>query len=703
MAITPAARLTAALLAVALAVPAAFGLLAWRALDPASRAALAAAAPEQRAAIAFLGLVMLGALGASLYALARGALGFVPRLVHALDVLRGANPRLRVDADARVPAELAAAINALAEHHEAQGRDVERRITETTAALEQERDLLAGLLAEARAALLVCSMDGRILLYNARARSLLRGALPDEAFVGLGRSVFGLFRRSVILHGLERLQAALERGEAAPTATALINTRRGVTLRAQFTPLQGERRRGFFLTLTDVSAGVEGGAEGRRWWRFAETARARLAGARAVLEVLGSVPDLGEEDRARFLRLADAETAALGQALESADRDATAAASEAALLEEIAGETLLELLRRPLQALLPFPVIAEQEDPRLWLRADSYAVAAALRFIVTQLSQAYPLSDLRLRLAAAGSHAAIDLAWSGTGLLPAPLWQLCTESPITLGDDALPYSVQDVARRHGGEIWQQAESTGAARLRLLLPLAEAAAAAAPAPPVAPSRPEFYAFDLFESAPDEPARQARLRDLICTAFDTETTGLDPEADAIIAIGAIRIVKGRILSQEAFETLVATDRPIAAEALRIHGIHRSALRGQPGIAEVLPRFHRFCEDTVLVGHNLAFDLRFLQGLEATTGVRFRNLVLDTLLLSAVLLPERDAHALEAVAGRLGVPVLGRHTALGDAILAAEVFVRLVPMLEARGVVTVADALEASERTYHARLRY
>ena len=160
---------------------------------------------------------------------------------------------------------------------------------------------------------------------------------------------------------------------------------------------------------------------------------------------------------------------------------------------------------------------------------------------------------------------------------------------------------------------------------------------------------------------------------------------------------------MLRSETFEQLVDPRRPLVRESVHIHGITEDILRGQPTIDKVLPLFHGFCEETVLVGHNVAFDMRFLEMKEKATGVHFRQPVLDTLLLSAVIHPNQESHQLEAIAERLGVHVIGRHTALGDAIVTGEVFLKMIPLLAEQGIHTLREAREAAERTYYARIKY
>ena len=97
------------------------------------------------------------------------------------------------------------------------------------------------------------------------------------------------------------------------------------------------------------------------------------------------------------------------------------------------------------------------------------------------------------------------------------------------------------------------------------------------------------------------------------------------------------------------------------------------------------------------------RFLQLKEQASGLRFDQPVLDTLLLSAWLHPNQESHRLEAIAERLGVAITGRHTALGDACVTAEVFLRLIPLLRAKDVRTLGEARAAALQTYQARLKY
>ena len=208
---------------------------------------------------------------------------------------------------------------------------------------------------------------------------------------------------------------------------------------------------------------------------------------------------------------------------------------------------------------------------------------------------------------------------------------------------------------------------------------------------------------------DQAQEASLLDqpldsLFYTAFDTETTGLQPgQGDEIIQIGALHVIDGHIQADQAFEALVDPKRSVSPESEKIHGITDEMLAGKPTIETVLPQFYAFCGDSVLLGHNVAFDMRFLQIKEQETGIVFRQPVIDTLLLSAVAYPNQVHHSLESSMALLGVEIEHRHSAYSDAVATAQVFIKLIPLLAERGIITLRQAIEASRKTPYARLSY
>ena len=184
-------------------------------------------------------------------------------------------------------------------------------------------------------------------------------------------------------------------------------------------------------------------------------------------------------------------------------------------------------------------------------------------------------------------------------------------------------------------------------------------------------------------------------------DLETTGFDAfGADRIVEIAIVRVdAHGRELGS--FSTLIHPGCEMRAGA--IHHIDDTMVADAPRFAEIAPSVLAWLEGVVVVAHNAAFDMRFLQLKEESTGICFRQPVLDTLLLSAVIHPNQESHKLEAICERLGINVIGRHTALGDAIVTGEVFLKMIPLLAEMGINTLREAREAAELTYFARIKY
>jgi len=375
-------------------------------------------------------------------------------------------------------------------------------------------------------------------------------------------------------------------------------------------------------------------------------------------------------------------------------------------LEEMLGADLVAAIARRIETQHACRASATEVEPDLWLKVDSFSVLQAVTHLAGRLVDEYGIKLVQLRLARQGSRAALDLLWIGQAMSTETVIGWETE-PIRVDGQSVSLTVRDVVDRHDGAFWFERERVRqAAFFRMLLPVADAVEQLDAAQFVhAAGRPEVYDFDLFRVT-DQSRELAdrRLVELTYTVFDTETTGLDPTGgDEIIQIGAARIVAGKMRREDCFEQLVDPQRDIPAASIPIHGITPDMVRGAPTIDTVLPAFHAFVQDTVLVAHNAAFDMRFLELKRERTGCVFDQPVLDTLLLSAVVHPNQDSHRLEAICERLGVQVLGRHTALGDAMVTAEVLIKLLPLLAERGIHTLGQAREAAERTYLARVKY
>lgn len=187
------------------------------------------------------------------------------------------------------------------------------------------------------------------------------------------------------------------------------------------------------------------------------------------------------------------------------------------------------------------------------------------------------------------------------------------------------------------------------------------------------------------------------------LDTELTGLDRKKDAIVSVGAVKMVGGRIDMGQTFYQLVNPSSEMKKETVIIHEITPTEVQEKPTIDQVLSRFRAFCGDDVLVGHYVSLDLFFInRELKRATGATFGGAALDTLVLADWLRWETSNNGSDAfnpknyqlyeIAMELGVPVGGAHNALMDAFMTAQVLQRLLPRLHRRGIDTLERLLEA-----------
>ena len=306
------------------------------------------------------------------------------------------------------------------------------------------------------------------------------------------------------------------------------------------------------------------------------------------------------------------------------------------------------------------------------MRVDSFALIQALTWLRPACAHEFGIRELRLRLDAGGRLAHLDLIWPGAGRPPEAL-QAWENEPMTAGGTASPLTLRDVADRHGGELWFQRDETADRSVLPLLSRGRPGRALEPRALRCRSRPEYYDFDLFAGTRERhaprrpPAGRADLHGV--RHRDHWPRPVRRRRDHPDRRGAHR--QRRLLRSETFEQLVDPRRRLEASTGSTASAERCCAASRH--RQVLPAFHAFCDDTVLVGHNAAFDMRFLQMKEKATGVRFPQPVLDTLLLSAVIHPELGVAPAGGDRRAARRRVIGRHTALGDAIVTGEVFLK------------------------------
>lgn len=183
----------------------------------------------------------------------------------------------------------------------------------------------------------------------------------------------------------------------------------------------------------------------------------------------------------------------------------------------------------------------------------------------------------------------------------------------------------------------------------------------------------------------------LVDVTFCVLDIETTGTDRGGDAITEIGVVKVRAGEVLGT--MGTLVNPGRAIPPTITVLTGITDSMVYTAPRIEEVLPALQEFVGDAVIVGHNVGFDLGFINtALRRSERSAFRNTVVDTLPLARRLVRDEVPDCrLGTLANRFRLTTRPTHRALDDAMATAELLHLLLERAAALGVMGLDDLVE------------
>ncbi len=638
------------------------------------------------------------------------------KLAESARIISSVNPehRIHLKTASKEIEYLSQIINQSADAFAELKRDVSGKIAVAQATINEERTRLAALMSELPHGVIVCNTDGQVLLYNQQAQDMLKtdqtgAATQRSGILGLGRSIFSILDRDPIVHGLEMLHKCHQSGRSKLVNSTMMSLRHDHYLRVNMAPFfteQSSQRQisGIVLTLEDMTQQIE--ADNRRDALIQSLIDDQQKYLGEIRESIGTIlaqPQLNAEDLQRYRQKIDFSSQILEQKVHEARTSYAFHQHELTKSENILADNLLDVISKNLSERFEFKT-TPLAPKGLWLQVDSYSMVQAFGHLGGLLQSQTSVTELLLTVTSNDKNdIELVLSWPGINV-SRNLLESWLSTPLISDDKGRLLNFRQAIEKMAGRMsFLSADERRCAGVMIVLPPLDQDRRLALQSEVE-HRPVSYEFDLFNRGDLDELGQVPLNKLTYVVFDTETTGLNPsQGDEIIQLGAIRIVNGQLLYHEVIDQLVDPKRFVPPESVAIHGIEPRLLKGQPTIDKVLPHFHQFAENSVLVAHNAAFDMRFLQLQEEKTGLVFANPVIDTLLLSSIVHPNQDSHSLEELAARLNVTIVGRHTALGDAIVTGEVLLKLIPLLEAHDIHTLSDALAASSHSPFARFAY
>ena len=173
-----------------------------------------------------------------------------------------------------------------------------------------------------------------------------------------------------------------------------------------------------------------------------------------------------------------------------------------------------------------------------------------------------------------------------------------------------------------------------------------------------------------------------------SLDLETTGLNPEIDEIIEIGAVKFQDNQVT--DTFHSLVNPQRALPYRIQVLCGIEQSQLDAAPVFSELADGLSSFIEGCPIVGHNISFDLSFL----AQKGIKPTNATYDTRELAAIFLFQQSDYSLSSLAKQLGLS-LPSHRALPDAMATKDLFIALIDRALQLDLATIEELIHLAER--------
>jgi DNA polymerase-3 subunit epsilon len=196
------------------------------------------------------------------------------------------------------------------------------------------------------------------------------------------------------------------------------------------------------------------------------------------------------------------------------------------------------------------------------------------------------------------------------------------------------------------------------------------------------------------------KTATTQESIFAVLDTETTGLNVnEGHRIVSIGATKI-KNLKITNEILDELINPERQISEPSIKIHHITQEQVENKPVLKELDEKIYNFLKNTVLVGHNLNFDIKFIikSAPYTTIAHRVKNIVtIDTIYLAAGIYPHLKSYELSFLCENLKIQTKDqtRHSAIGDSVITARLFLHLLEEASKKNINTIGGILHLCQQ--------
>ena len=181
------------------------------------------------------------------------------------------------------------------------------------------------------------------------------------------------------------------------------------------------------------------------------------------------------------------------------------------------------------------------------------------------------------------------------------------------------------------------------------------------------------------------------------LDTETTGLEASmGDKIISLAALKIRNSLIQENEFLDELINPERDIPWESVKIHHITDEHVRGKPTLPELQSKINLFLKKSILIGHNIEFDKKFIYQDAANSDLskRMKKITsIDTIYLTAALYPDLENYDLSYLCEHFNIRTNDqiRHSALGDCWITARLFLHLLNKAKEKNITTASGLLK------------